>query len=123
MADTPSDFENQLTSLKNAFVDGLPGRMKEIDGIAAAIGNDPAAANRKNLVLLNMLIHKLAGAGGTFGHNAVGDAAAWVEQACGDILKRDGAPTAEQWRQVEARLEKLRRAAENAVVAAKRKSA
>lgn len=124
MAETPDNFEDRLTSLKQSFVDGLPGRIDDINGVAAAIGKDPAAADsRRDIAALRELVHKLAGAGGTFGHLAVGDAAAWAERACDDILGRDAAPTADQWRQVEARLEKLRRAAADAVAAAGRKRA
>jgi len=120
MAETPNSFEDQLASLKRAFVDGLPARIEAIDAAANGIGKDVAAASLEDIAALRALLHKLAGAGGTFGHLAVGDAAAWAERGCDDVLGRKVPPTAEQWRQLEARLEKLRRAAANAVAAMKR---
>lgn len=122
MLNKPTDFEDQLTAMRQAFIDGLPGRIAEIDSLAAAIGNSlTTATNLRKITELRMLIHKLSGAGGTFGHVAVGDAAAWAEQACDAIIAGEAEPTADQWKQVEARLEKLRRAADNAVAAAKGK--
>lgn len=124
MAETPTNFEDLLASLKQSFVQGLPGRIEGIDRLAGAIGENLASNDsRKDIAALRALVHKLAGAGGTFGHLAVGDAAAWVERACDDILGGDGAPTADQWRQVEARLQKLRHAAADAMTAAGRKIA
>jgi|GEM_PF-2396073 len=124
MAKTPTDFDDQLATLKGAFLDGLPGRIKEIDDLAAAIAKDiPTGASREDIALLRVLVHKLSGAGGTFGHLAVGDAAAWAERGCEDVLRRPTGPTADQWRQVVARLEKLRRAADDVVATARRKSA
>jgi hypothetical protein len=123
-AKTPTDFDDQLALLKTAFLDGLPGRIAEIADLAAVIAKDiPTGASRDDIVLLRALVHKLAGAGGTFGHLAVGDAAAWAERGCEDVLGRPTGPTAEQWRQVEARVEKLCRAAADAVATARRKSA
>lgn len=122
MLNKPTDFEDQLAAMRQAFIDGLPGRIEEIDGLAAAIGSAlSSATNLRKITELRMLVHKLSGAGGTFGHVAVGDAAAWAEQACDAILAGDAEPTPDEWKQVEARLEKLRRAAGNAVAAAKGK--
>lgn len=122
MLKKPTDFEDQLAAMRRAFIDGLPGRIAEIDRLAATIGNSlTTATNMRKITELRMLVHKLAGAGGTFRQVAVGDAAGWVEQACDAIIAEEAEPTADQWKQVEIRLEKLRRAADGAVTADKRR--
>jgi len=116
MAAPTKDFQQRMAALRRAFLAGLAGRIGEIDNLAAAIAGNPAAADSlEKIAALRALVHKLAGAGGMYGHGAIGDAAAAAEQACDEILDRksatDAEPVADRWRRVEARLKQLRRAA------------
>lgn len=119
MAAPTKDFQDRLAALKRDFIDGLAGRIAEIDGLAAAVAGNPAAADSlEKIVALRALVHKLAGAGGMFGHAAISDAAAAAEQACDEILERKSAtaaaPVVDRWRRVEACLQQLRRAVDTA---------
>lgn len=119
MAAPTKEFEDRLAVLKRDFVDGLAGRIAEIDGLASAVAGNPAAAESlEKIAALRALVHKLAGAGGMFGHAAISDAAAAAEQACDEILERksatEAAPLADRWRRIEARLKQLRRAVDAA---------
>ena len=119
MAAPTKDFQERMAALRHDFTDGLAGRIAEIDGLAVAIAGNPAsAASLEKIAALRALVHKLAGAGGMFGHAAISDAAAAAEQACDEIIERKSAtaaePVADRWRRVEACLQQLRRAVDAA---------
>jgi HPt (histidine-containing phosphotransfer) domain-containing protein len=120
MAAPTKEFEERLAALRRTFINGLAGRVGEIDTLAATIAGDPASADsREKIAALRALVHKLAGAGGTFGHAAISAAASAAEDACDEILERgaavESAPVADQWRLIEERLKEFRRAVDAVV--------
>ena len=113
MTDSQESIDERLRALKQAYRDGLPGKIGEIDALAASIRHDPGSEKgREGLDALYHLVHKLAGSGGTFGLPEISDAAQLVEDACEALEKT---PSADGWQNIEGLIEELRRAVKAAL--------
>ncbi|HRD91672.1 MAG TPA: diguanylate cyclase [Accumulibacter sp.] len=77
LPDAAAQLAVQLADLGEEFRRSVPGRMREIEGAFAALGERLDAAA---LLQLSGAAHRLAGAAGTFGHPALGDAAHRLEE-------------------------------------------
>ncbi len=113
MTDNQKNINDRLQALKQAYVESLPGRIGEIDALAASIGRDPGSEKgREGLDALYRLAHKLSGSGGTFGFPSISDAAQILEEECEALEKT---PAADGWQKIEARIEELRGAVNDAL--------
>ncbi len=106
MTEKQKRINERLQALKQAYVEGLPERIGEIDALAASIRQDPGSEKgREGLDALYHLVHKLSGSGGTFGFPAISDAAQLIEDEC-EAMKN--APSADGWQKIEGLIEELR---------------
>ena len=113
MNDNQENIDQRLRALKQAYLDGLPGRIGEIDALAASIRRDPGSEKgREGLDALYHLVHKLSGSGGTFGFPAISDAAQLLEEEY-HVLEKT--PAADGWQKIEALIEELRVAVNDAL--------
>lgn len=113
MNDNQENIDQRLRALKQAYLDGLPGRIGEIDALAASIRRDPGSEKgREGLDALYHLFHKLSGSGGTFGLPAISDAARLIEDEY-EALKKT--PSADGWQKIEGLIEELRGAVNDAL--------
>ena len=75
--------------------------------MGANLGDDPDGGEAAEI--LSIVVHRLGGSALTFGHGQIGDIAQELERLLERVL--DGhAPNAEENREIEARIEALRRA-------------
>jgi HPt (histidine-containing phosphotransfer) domain-containing protein len=115
MADAEA-LERKLAALRDAFRDRLDGRMAEIEDAGRAVAEARSAADW-GVVLgdLQALAHKLVGGAGTFGFDAVSDAARDLEEACEALVEVGGSPGPEARAKVDGLLETLARAVADGV--------
>ncbi len=113
MTEKQKRINERLKALKQAYVEGLPERIGEIDALAASIRHDPGSEKgREGLDALYHLVHKLSGSGGTFGFPAISDAAQLIEDEC-EALKK--APSEDGWQKIEELIKGLRGAVNDAL--------
>jgi diguanylate cyclase (GGDEF)-like protein len=73
----PSDFSAQLAILRRQFAAQLAGSLDELSGLVAGCGPD---LPRELLAQAHLRLHKLAGAGGTFGFHELSTRARALEE-------------------------------------------
>jgi HPt (histidine-containing phosphotransfer) domain-containing protein len=116
VADNPIDINEKLASLKQAYLDGLPAKLDEVEAAAGAVmaaGAGPLSGQgQEALETLKQLVHKLAGSGGTFGFPGISEAAEKAETACDAMLET---PSIDCWRSIEGHLEELRNGVKDAL--------
>lgn len=84
-----TEFLNQLASLKGAFVAGLSERVQRVETlIDQIVAGERDSSRRLACEALVDHVHKLSGAGGTFGFNRVSEIASELERACLDVLRQ-----------------------------------
>ena len=100
-------LEGKVAAIAARFAAKLPQRAAEIERAWANLGDDPDGGEAAEI--LSIVVHRLAGSALTFGHGQIGDIAQELERLLERVL--DGhAPNAEENREIEARIEALRRA-------------
>ena len=88
MDEKEAQLRKHLDVLRQAYVDQIPDRRAEIEGLAAAL--DGPLSKKETLSTVETLrqrAHKLAGSGATFGFARIGDAARKLERRCDSILQ------------------------------------
>ncbi len=104
---TPSavDFAAQLAVLRRQFAAQLAGTLDELNRLMAGRGPD---VPRELLVQIHFRLHKLAGAGGTFGFPELSVQARALEEVAKAWLESDLPPPRDQWKNWLAGLRALR---------------
>ena len=104
MTQPPDDFLRFLEEQRRDYRSGLPQKLDEMERLTALIGRDPTV----DLAGLERLAHSMAGSGGTFGYEDLGNAAKALEMSV-QRLKDSGAnATAEQAEEVRRALAELK---------------
>ena len=75
MTNPSDDFLHFLEEQRRDYRRGLPQKLDEMESLASRIGTDPSI----DLAKLERLAHSMAGSGGTFGFEDLGDAAKALE--------------------------------------------
>lgn len=88
MAEAPTAAELALLDPDGAFSRRLAGDRAALAALSSVLDAAPVASDDRSLVALQLLAHRLAGAAGTFGHGAVGEAALDLEESV--IALREG---------------------------------
>jgi HPt (histidine-containing phosphotransfer) domain-containing protein len=106
MSKPPDDFMQFLEAQRADYAAGLPKKVDDMERLIESIGSDPAV----DLKTLERLAHSMAGSGGTFGFDAVGDAAKVLELSIERLRAASGAATEAHLQDVRTALRKLREA-------------
>ena len=77
MADPDTELEKKLAALRRQFVERYAARRQAIEEAATRVGIDVEAVK-----ILRGECHKIAGTAGTFGFDALGEAASEIEMIC-----------------------------------------
>ena len=93
MTQSPEDFLRFLEEQRGDYRRGLPEKLEQMERLAERIGTDPAV----DLTGLERLAHSMAGSGGTFGFDALGEAARALELSV-QRLRESGAGATERQR-------------------------
>ena len=105
MADSSSGLADALAALRSDYAASLPARLDELEALLRAwISRHDAQA----LLLLRAAAHKLAGSGGTFGFDGLGNAARRLEHALRDWIAVDHVPDADELKALETILVDMR---------------
>lgn len=106
MTTDPGSARERLDALRERFAAGLRERVRELEALVrAAREGATGAAIAPALVAA----HRLAGTAGSYGHPAVGEAAAALEAALGRIAEQGAGPAA--WDEAAAALARAHAAA------------
>ena len=109
MAEVAPDIAAQLAALRDAYAATLPGKIGELVSAAEPLTGDASSDGaRRALESTHALSHKLAGSVGTFGFDALGEAARAIENRCNAAM-RDGEPVATASLGIETLLAELQR--------------
>lgn len=106
-----SEFERKLRELRASYAAELPGKVREISSLWAAIRNgkdEPIA-----LQTLQRQIHRLAGTGKAFGFSAVTDIARKLECALDPLVENNAIMNEDPGSGIGALLEALNQAISN----------
>jgi chemotaxis protein histidine kinase CheA len=104
MTGPSDDFLKFLEDQRADYRRGLPQKLDNMEGLVALIGTDAAV----DLVYLERLAHSMAGSGGTFGFDEVGDAAKALEMCVQRLRESGDAATEAQRDEVRAAVRDLR---------------
>jgi HPt (histidine-containing phosphotransfer) domain-containing protein len=104
MTKPPDDFLRFLDEQRGDYRRGLPQKLDEMERLASRIGTDPSV----DLAGLERLAHSMAGSGGTFGFEALGDAAKALELSVQRLKESGGQATAAQREEVLAAIRELK---------------
>jgi chemotaxis protein histidine kinase CheA len=104
------DLEYRLAALRTAFADKLADRLGEMEAAVRSLSAGGAGEPRSLLGLRDQA-HKLAGAGGTFGFDDLGETAGGLEAFCEAVLDRGDGPTPGDIEEIEGFLTRLKSAA------------
>jgi len=91
MAECLPGTSNALAALRDAYAASLPAKLDELDALFLALS---AGRDTQSLSLPHAGAHKLAGSGGTFGFDAMGNAARRLEHKLKDWMAAGHAPDA-----------------------------
>ena len=111
MASPEEELQRKLAALKTQFVERLPARLEAMGKALQALEvADPGQATAALKSLRNEA-HKLSGTAGTFGFEALGEAASALEAFCDRLIDAGKATGAEDRRAIGTHLAALRKAA------------
>jgi len=89
MTDQGADLERALAGLRRQYLLEAPERLAELRAALARAG----AGNAEALSQLRLLLHRLAGSGGSYGFDDVSTRARAAELLVRDVLERGGPVT------------------------------
>lgn len=104
MTQPPDDFLRFLEEQRRDYRSGLPQKLHEMERLAALIGSDPTV----DLAGLERLAHSMAGSGGTFGYEDLGNAARTLERSVQRLVESGDRATTEQAEEVRQALAALK---------------
>ncbi|MGD7035644.1 PAS domain S-box protein [Methylotuvimicrobium buryatense] len=104
-----SQFSDALKELQTEFIDRLPERIGAIRSQFQKI--DASAWRPEEAATLHRLVHGLTGSAGTFGMQALSDAARDMEIRLSDLLRSGKTPTDMEWQAVGLAFDSLSRLA------------
>ncbi len=102
---TEADFHAELTALRAEYAAELPGRLSEIGALWHALESE--AWSHNTLHKLHLQIHRLAGAGATFGFAEMSQAARDLEKRLMAWLREGDRPARPVWEAAQAQLAQL----------------
>jgi HPt (histidine-containing phosphotransfer) domain-containing protein len=105
MTGPADDFLHFLEEQRADYRRGLPKKLDDMERLASLIGTDPSV----DLATLERLAHSMAGSGGTFGFEELGDAAKALEMSVQRLRESGDAATAAQGEEVRAALRDLQK--------------
>ncbi len=105
MTITEADYQAELTALRAEYAAELPGRLSEIKALWHALESE--AWSTDTLRMLHHQIHRLAGAGSTFGYPGMSKTARDLEKRLLAWQRRPDHPDAPAWQEAAARLAQL----------------
>jgi len=109
-AEVLSDLTAQLADLRKVFADALPSKLDTLSEAVSAAQMDPA-----HIEVAHMLAHRLHGSAGSYGFEAVGHAAAGLEDLLADVFEnRQLASQNAFWESVRSALQDTRMSANRA---------
>jgi len=100
------DLDDRLAALSREYASGIPARLSAFDAALDVLRRE----DRESAALeeLNWNAHALAGSAGTFGFAELGECAARLEVACGQIADRSEVPSSDDIARLEALIDELR---------------
>jgi HPt (histidine-containing phosphotransfer) domain-containing protein len=104
MTNPSDDFLHFLEEQRGEYGRGLPKKLEAMEQIISSIGTDPSV----DLVGLERLAHSMAGSGGTFGFEELGDAAKALELSVQRLRESGDAATAAQLEEVRSAIRDLK---------------
>ena len=116
MSDPDRRLQEVLAQLGRQYLAEAPQRLAELRGTLEKVRTGDAAA----LVELRLLLHPLAGSGGSYGFDAVTERARAGELMAADLTQRGGAPAAADLARLEAAIAALAEAFRDAAAQAGR---
>jgi diguanylate cyclase (GGDEF)-like protein len=105
----------QLDALQKAFAATVPDKIARLDELLTQCAHSFAASQTlpgDTLRDAHLLTHSLAGSSGTFGFNALGEAAHTLEEVLAPLLKNGTAPDEKIFGQIRLRLAAIRAASQ-----------
>lgn len=111
MTNSEENYQAELTALRAEYGAELPGRLSEIDALWRTLESGPWSFDA--LHRLHLHIHRLAGAGATFGYADMSQAARDLEKQLIAWLREPDRPDAAAWRAADAQMAKLSKAVAN----------
>lgn len=105
MTGPSDDFLRFLAEQREEYRHGLPKKLDEMERLVSLIGNDPSV----DLSGLERLAHSMAGSGGTFGFEELGDAAKALEISVQRLKESGDGATAAQLEDVRAAVRDLKK--------------
>ncbi|MDP2432598.1 MAG: diguanylate cyclase [Pseudomonadota bacterium] len=105
MTVTEENYQAELAALRAEYATELPKRLSEIDALWQSLKSGPWSP--ESLKQLHLQVHRLAGAGTTFGYAEMSQAARGLEKRLIAWLPETERPDAESWHAARARLEAL----------------
>lgn len=116
MATAEENYQAELTALRAEYAAELPKRLAEIDALWRTLETGEWSSNRtsKALKQLHLQVHRLAGAGATFGYAEMSATAQALEKRLLSWQKMPGRPRTPAWQAVKGQLAKLAEEAGNA---------
>jgi HPt (histidine-containing phosphotransfer) domain-containing protein len=104
MTNPSDDFLHFLEEQRRDYRRGLPQKLDEMESLVSRIGTDPAI----DLAKLERLAHSMAGSGGTFGFEELGDAAKALELSVQRLKESGEQATAAQREEVREAIRDLK---------------
>jgi HPt (histidine-containing phosphotransfer) domain-containing protein len=104
MTNPSDDFLHFLEEQRRDYRRGLPKKLEEMERLVSGIGTDPSV----DLASLERLAHSMAGSGGTFGFEELGDAARALELSVQRLRESGEQATAAQHEEVRSAIRDLK---------------
>lgn len=104
MTKPPDDFLRFLEEQRSDYRRGLPQKLDEMERLVARIGSDTSV----DLAGLERLAHSMAGSGGTFGFEELGNAAKTLELSVQRLKESGDRATAQQREEVRSAIRDLK---------------
>ncbi len=111
MTITEENYQAELAALRAEYATELPKRLSEIDALWQSLGNGPWSP--EVLRKLHLQIHRLAGAGTTFGYADMSKTARGLEKRLISWLREPDRPDMPAWEAAKAQMAKLAEAVAN----------
>ncbi|MDO9224555.1 MAG: diguanylate cyclase [Pseudomonadota bacterium] len=111
MTITEENYQAELAALRTEYADELPKRLREIDTLWQTLENGPWSPEA--LHKLHLHIHRLAGAGTTFGYAEMSKTARDLEKRLMAWLREPDRPGRPTWEAAKAQMAKLATAVGN----------
>ena len=100
------DFQQQLNALRQAYLEKLPARVRQIESLWAAACD--GACSQDELNTLYEAAHQLNGSGDSFGFQEITEATSYLEVVIKNLLVCGIVPTAEDRHKIPAALDALK---------------